>query len=67
MRMPSRGVVSWMIFLAMALLLVVMLTQGMKPVEKINISEFEMLVDNQQIKSLVIKGDIIRHRAERFQ
>ncbi len=59
MRMPSRGVVSWMIFLAMALLLVVMLTQGMKQPRKVSISEFETYVDNHDIQSLIIKGEFI--------
>ena len=59
MKMPSRGVVSWMVFLALALLLVVMLTKGMQSPEKITINEFEMLVKDQAIESLVIKDDVI--------
>jgi cell division protease FtsH len=57
MRMPSRGVVSWMMFLAMALLVVVMLNQGMSQPDTISISEFEVLLKNQEIETLTIKGE----------
>jgi len=59
MKMPSRGVVSWMVFLALALLLVVMLTKGIQSPEKITINEFETLVRDRAIESLVIRDDMI--------
>ncbi|HRX83443.1 MAG TPA: ATP-dependent zinc metalloprotease FtsH [Phycisphaerae bacterium] len=57
MRMPSRGVVSWMMFLALAILLVVMLTNGMNNAKPISISEFTTLMKNKDIEQLTIKGE----------
>ena len=68
MRMPSRGIVSWMMFLALALLLVVMLTKSMQPVDKITITDFEKLVQNKEIEKLTIRESVIsgtRTRSER--
>jgi cell division protease FtsH len=57
--MPSRGVVSWMVFLALAVLLVVMLTKNLQPRDKISISQFETLVHNKEVKGVVIKDNVI--------
>ncbi len=57
MKMPSKGILSWMVFLALALLLVVMLTKGMNPPEKVSITDFYKHVQNRDIQSIVLKDD----------
>ena len=58
-KMPSRNAFSWLIFLAMAMLLVVMLTKKMEPPETISITQFETLLKNHQVEKLTIKDNTI--------
>ena len=67
MRMPSRGVVSWMMFLALAILLVVMLTNGMNNAKPISISEFTTLMKNKDIEQIVTSADKISKRGTRIE
>ena len=59
LKMPSRGIVSWMAFLALALMLVVLLTSGVSRPQRIDISTFWRLVHNDQIEKVRIREDSI--------
>ena len=68
-RMPPRGMLSWLVFMAVALVLVVMLTKGMQPAKRLSITEFENLVANNQVEELSLKDSTTvtgkRKRTER--
>ena len=53
----SRNLVSWLALLALALLLVTLLSNSLASPEKITISEFEKLVNSKQIETLEIQDD----------
>ena len=53
----SRSVISWLALLGLAMLLVALLQNTMSPPASLKISEFNMLVKNQEIEELVIKDD----------
>ncbi len=53
----SRNLVSWVLLFGLAILLVVFLQDSMASTTKIAINEFETLVANREIKSLVIRDD----------
>ena len=57
LKIPSRGIVSWMVFLGLALMLVVLLTSGVNQPEKIDISTFWMYVQNDQIEKVQLRED----------
>ena len=56
MRM-SRSVASWLVLLGLAMLLVAVLQSSLQAPQPLSISEFYALVENQQIKQLIIKDD----------
>lgn len=53
----SRNLVSWALLFGLAVLLVVFLKDSMATTKKIAINEFYALVENKEIKSLVIRDD----------
>ena len=53
----SRSVISWLALLGLAMLLVALLQNTMSPPDALTISEFDMLVKNQEIEELTIKDD----------
>lgn len=57
LKVPSRGILSWMIFLGLALMLVVLLTSGVNKPKPINISTFWKWVQNGQIETVRIQED----------
>ncbi len=59
MRM-SRGVMSWLVFVALAIMLVVLLNQGMDDRERISYGEFLSLVDEGNIEEVIIRNTQIR-------
>ncbi|MFH0980017.1 MAG: ATP-dependent zinc metalloprotease FtsH [Planctomycetota bacterium] len=59
LKMPSRGILSWMIFLGLALMLVVLLTSGVSKPEPIDISTFWNYVQNGQVDRVRIREDSI--------
>jgi cell division protease FtsH len=59
MKMPSRGVATWMVFLALSILLVVVFAKGFDSPKQITINEFETYVDDGAIEKLTIKEDRI--------
>ncbi|MCA9252159.1 MAG: ATP-dependent metallopeptidase FtsH/Yme1/Tma family protein, partial [Phycisphaerales bacterium] len=59
MKMPSRGVATWMVFLALSLLLVVVFAKGFDSPKQITINQFETYIDDGAIQKLEIKEDHI--------
>ena len=59
LKMPSRGIVSWMVFLAVALMLVVFLTNSIRHPEQITITQFWKLVENGDVERVVLREDSI--------
>ena len=59
MRGPSRGLVSWVMFLVLALVLVMLLTKGMQSPQKAIISDFYTRLENHEIQRAVVKDDSI--------
>ncbi len=53
----SRNIVSWLVLLGLAMVLVSVLSNQLAPSTTLSISEFETLVADKQIKTLVIKED----------
>ena len=53
----SRNVVSWLMLVGLAMLLVGLLSDRWQPVKQLSISEFSVLVANQQIEELVMYED----------
>jgi cell division protease FtsH len=51
----SRGLMSWLVFVALAIMLVVMLSQGMNDRADISLSEFYTLVANGDVEEIVIR------------
>ncbi|MCH7525938.1 MAG: ATP-dependent zinc metalloprotease FtsH [Planctomycetes bacterium] len=57
----SRGLMSWLVFVGLAIMLVVLLNQGLQAPDRITIDAFYTLVENKQIKKLVIRdGGLVR-------
>lgn len=59
MKLPSRGLVSWVFFLILALIVVMMLVKGTQSPETATISEFYTHLNNQEIKRVILKDDSI--------
>ncbi len=59
LKMPSRGILSWTIFLGLALVLVVLLTNGANQPQQIDISTFWKWVHDGQIEEVRIREDSI--------
>ena len=59
LKIPSRGILSWMIFLGLALMLVVLLTSGVNQPEPIDVSTFWKLVQNGQVEKVRIREESI--------
>jgi cell division protease FtsH len=55
----SRNLVSWLVLLGLAMLLVALLQQAMPAYQQVSISEFDALVHDENVKSLVIKEDSV--------
>ena len=53
----SRNLMSWLVLLGLAILLVALLNHSLESPEKLSISEFQKLVDDQRITQLTIKED----------
>jgi cell division protease FtsH len=53
----SRNILSWLVMLGLAMVLVGLLSRSMTPARLLSITEFERLVQNKQVKSLVIKEE----------
>ncbi len=51
----SRGVMSWLLFVGLAIVLVVLLNQSMPSPEEITISEFYKHVENGNVESVVLR------------
>lgn len=62
LRMPPRGLVSWMLFLAMALMLVVLMSKGVNSAREIDLMEFTRLLDAGEVDLVVIHEDRITGR-----
>ncbi len=58
-KMPSRGIVSWVIFLGLALMLVVLLTSGVNRPKPIDITTFWKHVHNGEIELVLLRDDSI--------
>ncbi len=58
-RMP-RGVMSWLVFVALAIMLVVLLNQGMDDREQIAYGEFMTLVEAGDVEEIIIRDTDIR-------
>jgi cell division protease FtsH len=56
LKLPSRGILSWMIFLGLALMLVVLLTSRDQP-QRIDISTFWRYVEKDQVERVCIRED----------
>ena len=65
LKVPSRGIVSWVVFLGLALMLVILLTSGINQPEQIDISTFWMYVHNDQLQKVRIREDSITGARER--
>jgi cell division protease FtsH len=62
----SRNIVSWLMLLGLAMLLVGLLQNQLNPPQTLSISEFKRLVQNKQIKKIVInEGGTIEGLRER--
>jgi len=59
MRGPSRGLVSWVMFLVLALALVMLLTKGMHSPRKVPITSFYTYVEDNLVASATVKDDSI--------
>ncbi|NOX58596.1 MAG: ATP-dependent zinc metalloprotease FtsH [Planctomycetes bacterium] len=59
MKMPSRGVATWMVFLALSLLLVVVFAKGFDSPQQITINEFRKFLDDDAIEKLTVKENRI--------
>ena len=59
LKVPSRGVLSWVLFLGLALMLVVLLTSGVSQPDRIDINTFWKLVHNKQVESILLHEDRI--------
>ena len=53
----SRNLMSWLVLLGLAILLVALLNRSFEAPEKLSMTGFQELVDNKNIKELVIKED----------
>jgi len=62
LRMPPRGLVSWMLFLAMALMLVVLMGKSVNSAREIDYMEFTRLLDAGEVDLVVIHEDRISGR-----
>jgi cell division protease FtsH len=61
----SRSLVSWFIFVSLALVLLVMLSNTAMKVRRIGINEFWQFVAEENIESLTIREDLITGRVKR--
>lgn len=59
LRGPSRGLVSWGMFLVLALVLVMLLTKGMQSPQKVPITYLYTNIENNQVQKVLIKDDSI--------
>ena len=56
----SRGLVSWLVFIGLALILLVMLSQSGMTSERISMDKFWTYVRNGDIKEIILQEDFIR-------
>ena len=63
-KLPARGMMSWFLFLMLAMSLVFFVGRGMGTPAPLNYSEFMTLVDNGQILELTFHDDVIRGKRE---
>ena len=56
----SRGMMSWLLFVVLAIMLVVLLNHGMEAREKISLSQFYTYIENGEVQSLTIRDRSIR-------
>ncbi len=62
LKMPPRGLMSWMLFLALALMLVVMLSKGVDNAEEIDYVQFGIYLEAGEIESVKVRDDRITGR-----
>ncbi len=63
----SRGVMSWLLFVMLALMLVILLNRSMDPREKITLSQFYTHVENGGIETVVLRERSIRGELREIQ
>ncbi|MEE9294424.1 MAG: ATP-dependent zinc metalloprotease FtsH, partial [Phycisphaerae bacterium] len=56
----SRGMMSWLLFVVLAIMLVVVLNHGMDRAKEISFSEFHTYVESGEIQSIIIRDRSIR-------
>jgi cell division protease FtsH len=65
LKMPPRGIMSWMLFLALALMLVVLLGKGINNPAQIDIVQFEKYLNAGEIEQVTIQESTITGRRKR--